>query len=476
MIQDEENYIPQDYLCPISQELMTDPVIAADGHTYNRESITKWLSRKTERSPLNNSDLPHTSLLDNLFARKIIREYEKKSPEERDEILILRKCLKQKEEMIKTLLEKIDEINIKQNKETTDVIFDLKKETLKEIKQIIRQAEMNLVSKKENDALKNQQSETNINIRKLQNKEHISIDVKNFKKCSSHISRNNNLAHGILELGDGLFSCWTFSEINVFKYNNRNNLKILNSFPVKSNNHHLSQFPIKHNENFIFTADGKLLIIWDKNFKQIESFQESSIIWSLCNISEVSFVIGLEDGAIKIFTKNQNTQKYEIKEYKCNLTHISALLYLSKQNILLLGSFDETINVFSMSERKLIKTLTDHCDIVTSLISLNEETFASGSHDGEIKIWSIKVENCFECIQTIIAHEKGWVFLHILTNDFIVSTSYDAKEFKIWDLKTYECLKTCKEETCMNKLIVDKNNSIITATQGSKVNIWKISK
>jgi len=30
-------------LCPISCELMRDPVIAADGHTYERAAITRWI-------------------------------------------------------------------------------------------------------------------------------------------------------------------------------------------------------------------------------------------------------------------------------------------------------------------------------------------------------------------------------------------------------------------------------------------------
>ena len=36
-----------DFLCPISREIMQDPVIAADGHTYEREMISgaSWALR-----------------------------------------------------------------------------------------------------------------------------------------------------------------------------------------------------------------------------------------------------------------------------------------------------------------------------------------------------------------------------------------------------------------------------------------------
>ena len=42
----------QPYLkCPISHEIMVDPVVAADGHTYEREALARWLSEKNS-SPL----------------------------------------------------------------------------------------------------------------------------------------------------------------------------------------------------------------------------------------------------------------------------------------------------------------------------------------------------------------------------------------------------------------------------------------
>lgn len=71
--------IPEDFLCPISLEIMKDPVIAADGHTYDRENITKWLSQKRRRSivcsPLDGSKLDNINLQQNIFARKIIDSF-----------------------------------------------------------------------------------------------------------------------------------------------------------------------------------------------------------------------------------------------------------------------------------------------------------------------------------------------------------------------------------------------------------------
>ena len=62
---------PADFKCPISQEVMTDPVLAADGHTYEREMIAEWL-RIRRTSPLTNEQMPSTNLMPNITLKKVI--------------------------------------------------------------------------------------------------------------------------------------------------------------------------------------------------------------------------------------------------------------------------------------------------------------------------------------------------------------------------------------------------------------------
>jgi ubiquitin-protein ligase len=51
--QNEKSYpnIPPDYLCPISQDIMPNPVILDDGFSYERENIVRWLE-KSSISPM----------------------------------------------------------------------------------------------------------------------------------------------------------------------------------------------------------------------------------------------------------------------------------------------------------------------------------------------------------------------------------------------------------------------------------------
>jgi hypothetical protein len=43
---------PDDFLCPISLEVMTDPIILPSGHTFERRSIQHWLNRGPSPTPV----------------------------------------------------------------------------------------------------------------------------------------------------------------------------------------------------------------------------------------------------------------------------------------------------------------------------------------------------------------------------------------------------------------------------------------
>jgi len=61
--------------CPISYEPMNDPVICADGQTYNRSSIETWFASGNITSPLTGAPLPHLELIPNIVLRNIIRSH-----------------------------------------------------------------------------------------------------------------------------------------------------------------------------------------------------------------------------------------------------------------------------------------------------------------------------------------------------------------------------------------------------------------
>ena len=72
--------VPKQYLCPISQELMDDPVTTADGHTYERREIFRWLCTHNT-SPLTGATLPNKFLTPAIALRQLIANFKSEHPE-----------------------------------------------------------------------------------------------------------------------------------------------------------------------------------------------------------------------------------------------------------------------------------------------------------------------------------------------------------------------------------------------------------
>merc|ERR1711964_138049 len=70
-----------DYLCPITHEVMRDPVVASDGQTYEREAIESWFKEGNMTSPSTNETLPHQNLIPNYSLKNLCDKYRKKHPE-----------------------------------------------------------------------------------------------------------------------------------------------------------------------------------------------------------------------------------------------------------------------------------------------------------------------------------------------------------------------------------------------------------
>ena len=69
--------VPDEFKDPISLEIMTNPVVASDGNTYERDSIERWL-RETQKSPLTGIRLRSLELFPNLYLKKLIEDFKDK--------------------------------------------------------------------------------------------------------------------------------------------------------------------------------------------------------------------------------------------------------------------------------------------------------------------------------------------------------------------------------------------------------------
>ncbi|KAJ6835152.1 U-box domain-containing protein 33-like [Iris pallida] len=72
---EDNSSIPNYFICPIFQEIMSNPQIAADGFTYEAEAVKGWIDSGHDTSPMTNLKLPHLDLIPNRALHSAIQEW-----------------------------------------------------------------------------------------------------------------------------------------------------------------------------------------------------------------------------------------------------------------------------------------------------------------------------------------------------------------------------------------------------------------
>lgn len=70
--------VPLGFICPISQEIMTDPYVDTDGNSYEHSCIMEWLQRSSY-SPITRNYLDPDKLVPNRILKSLIEEFKAKN-------------------------------------------------------------------------------------------------------------------------------------------------------------------------------------------------------------------------------------------------------------------------------------------------------------------------------------------------------------------------------------------------------------
>ena len=75
-LKEKNKQLTENCICPITMEVMKEPVICSDAHTYERSAIEKWLSTNN-CSPMTRQIITNNSLIPNIVLRDIIKQLKK---------------------------------------------------------------------------------------------------------------------------------------------------------------------------------------------------------------------------------------------------------------------------------------------------------------------------------------------------------------------------------------------------------------
>lgn len=328
---------------------------------------------------------------------------------------------------------------------------------------------------------------SNKKLRHLLPNSSLAINIKSLK-TRSFLEMNDEYPGGLLDLPDGTLAYWSREGINLIKYNNsKKSFEKLKNIPYEIYFPSSICSPIitKDNCHIIYPNGNYELGIWDLNFNFAQSILEYEIITSLCSLSSSSFAVGGDTGIVKIYNLNKEINQYELNKSVALPYSVYCFLYNPKNDYILCGSYHGMINICYPLEINM-RNVTAQGDYIVSLISINDEMFASSYRKGKIKIWLIKDYSEFECKKTITAYDEIFdekIMLKLFGKEFLVIYIINKPtQFKIWNLKTFECVKIFEKANFLECLTVTHNNTMILVTsypsqQTDKylLHEWKIS-
>jgi WD40 repeat protein len=196
---------------------------------------------------------------------------------------------------------------------------------------------------------------------------------------------------------------------------------------------------INSSENLVTTSTDNTMIIYEKKlgkdnkltFNPVKNVLDKKIIGtSILNLNSSSFVVGYDDGLIKIW----KTEDFEVE-----------------------------------------KIFTGHSSQIRKMIKQNDDTIISCSDDTTIRGWSLDSYEA-DCAFTLSGHEdkiNDILLLDLYDNNTLISVS-DDKTIRIWNLETKECdnaIKTEDIQTCLGRL---RNGKFMVGGEDGSVTVFNI--
>jgi len=84
---EKEVEVPHAYLCPLTLEIMTDPLMSRHGHSFERNAILEWMNRGNFVCPLTKHELTPSGLIPNTNLREEIMAWRIGNGEDQNDVV-----------------------------------------------------------------------------------------------------------------------------------------------------------------------------------------------------------------------------------------------------------------------------------------------------------------------------------------------------------------------------------------------------
>ncbi len=183
-------------------------------------------------------------------------------------------------------------------------------------------------------------------------------------------------------------------------------------------------------------------------------------------------VSGSSDNTIKLWSLPDGAL---VKALEADMEAVDVLV-MSPDGKLVVGNF-QTFKLWSLATGELIKTWQGterkKSDITTLAVSPDGKLLASGSHDKTIKLWLLPEG---KRIKTLEGHNRSVTALAISPNGKLLASGGEDKTIKLWSLPEGELAVTLQKHTdTVYILVVSLDGKLLASASGDKtIKLWSL--
>nr|CTP81455.1 BMA-SEL-10 [Brugia malayi] len=137
-------------------------------------------------------------------------------------------------------------------------------------------------------------------------------------------------------------------------------------------------------------------------------------------------------------------------------------------DLIVTGSDDNTLKIWSASKAICLQTLTGHTGGVwSSQMSEDGKTVTSGSTDRTVRVWCVETGRCLHCLQG----HTSTVRCMTLREDKLVTGSRDTS-IRLWDIKDGTCIRTLQGHVAAVRCVQFDGVRIVSGAYDFSVKVW----
>ncbi|KAJ3302630.1 snoRNA-binding rRNA-processing protein [Kappamyces sp. JEL0829] len=140
--------------------------------------------------------------------------------------------------------------------------------------------------------------------------------------------------------------------------------------------------------------------------------------------------------------------------------------------LLVAGDAQGLIQVFDLSSRAILRTLSGHKAPVRCVVLLEGKRILSASDDHSLKIWDLPTQS----VQAELLGHTDYVrtaCVSPINGNLVLSGSYDHS-VKLWDASSLECTLTMNHGSPVEKVLFLSGGGLVVSCGSNMVKIWDI--